>query len=47
MRMLFRFVGTIPDLGLREEGISTLVFTLGDPAVQVELRSEVRKAAPY
>jgi hypothetical protein len=39
-RMFFRFRGVVLDLGLREEGASTLVFTLPEPVVRVELHGK-------
>jgi hypothetical protein len=44
--MLFRFVGVVCDLGLREEGAWTVVFTMGQPAVRVELRGDRGQAVP-
>ena len=44
-RMVFRFMAVVRDLGLREEGCSTVVFTTGEPTVRVELRGE-RGSAP-
>ena len=44
-RMFFRFVAVVRDLGLREEGCSTVVFTTGEPTVRVELRGEPGSAS--